>query len=32
LPAGRYRMQLMIGADDGSVAVSERVVELYTPR
>jgi hypothetical protein len=28
LPAGRYRMQLSVAADDGSAAVSERLVEL----
>jgi hypothetical protein len=32
LPAGRYRMQLMVTADDGSTAVSERFVELFKPR
>jgi hypothetical protein len=32
LPAGRYRMQLMVTADDGSTAVSERSVELVAPR
>lgn len=29
LPAGRYRMQLMVTADDGSTTVSERSVELF---
>jgi hypothetical protein len=32
LPAGRYRMQLMVTADDGSTAVSERSVELFKRR
>jgi hypothetical protein len=32
LPAGRYRMQLMVTAEDGSTAVSERFLELFTPR
>jgi hypothetical protein len=32
LPAGRYRMHLMVAADDGSTAVSERFVELFKPR
>jgi hypothetical protein len=32
LPAGRYRMQLMVTAEDGSTAASERFVELFTPR
>jgi hypothetical protein len=32
LPAGRYRMQLTVTADDGSTAVSERFVELFVPR
>jgi hypothetical protein len=32
LPAGRYRMQLMVTADDGSTAIGERFVELFKPR
>jgi hypothetical protein len=32
LPAGRYRMQLMVTADDGGTALSERLVELFKPR
>jgi hypothetical protein len=32
LPAARYRMQLLVTADDGSSAVSERLVELYKAR
>jgi hypothetical protein len=31
LRAGRYRMQLMVTADDGGTAVSERFVELFKP-
>jgi hypothetical protein len=32
LPAGRYRMQLAVVAEDGSNAVSERFVELTATR
>jgi hypothetical protein len=32
LSPGRYRMQLLVTADDGSTAASERVVELFKPR
>jgi hypothetical protein len=32
LPAGRYRMQLTVTADDGSSAVSERLIELFKAR
>jgi hypothetical protein len=32
LPAGRYRMQLMVTADDGSTAVTERAIELFNSR
>jgi hypothetical protein len=32
LPAGRYRMQLTVVADDGSTTVSERLIELFSGR
>jgi hypothetical protein len=32
LPPGRYRMQLTVQADDGSAAVSERVVAILAAR
>jgi hypothetical protein len=32
LPAGSYRMQLLVAADDGATAESERLIELFNPR
>ena len=32
LPAGSYRMQLVVAAEDGSTAARERFVELFNPR